>query len=190
MNRIADATLAVLWIGWLAYWGILARRAKATLRRETAVSRALHVGPLLLCGALLALPRILPAPLHDRFLPNDAIIHWLAVLATACGLAFAIWARRHLGGNWSGAVVLKADHRLIRSGPYRLVRHPIYAGLFVALLGSVVGIGEWRGLIGLALAAIAIISRVRAEDALMAETFGTEYEDYRRRTPAVLPFIA
>jgi protein-S-isoprenylcysteine O-methyltransferase Ste14 len=190
MNRITGAILAALWIGWLAYWAIQARGAKVTLRRETHVSRALHAGPLLLCGALLGVPRILPAPLHDRFLPDDAIIHGLAVLVTACGLAFAIWARRHLGGNWSGAVVLKADHRLIRSGPYRLVRHPIYTGLFVALLGTVMAIGEWRGLIGLALAAMAIISRVKAEDALMAQAFGAEYEDYRRRTPALLPFIA
>jgi protein-S-isoprenylcysteine O-methyltransferase Ste14 len=190
MSYLPGSIVLVLWLAWLAYWAIAAGKAKATIRRESAGARALHVGPLLMCAVLLAAPHILPAWLEDRFLPKDILLRWVAAALTACGLSSAVWARRHIGSNWSGAVELKADHHLIRSGPYRLVRHPIYSGLLVAILGSAILVGEWRALIGFGFAAFALIARVRAEDALMAETFGAEYVDYRRHTAALVPFLA
>ena len=190
MTHLPGAIVAVLWLSWLAYWGIAALGAKTTLREETPGSRLFHVGPLLLCGLFLSVPGILTPTFDHRFLPDDAVAHWLAVLVVACGLGFAIWARVHLGGNWSGSVALKAGHDLVRSGPYRFVRHPIYTGLLVAILGSVIEIGAWRALVGFTCALLAIAGRVRAEDALMQEIFGDEYLAYRRRTAALLPFIA
>ena len=190
MHYLPGSVIGLLWLSWIAYWAIAARSAKATLREESAAARALHVGPLLLCALLLAVPHIPPAWLGHRFLPQDLALRWVAVALTAIGLAFAVWARRHLGGNWSGAVVLKKDHHLIRSGPYRIVRHPIYSGLLLALLGTVLLVGELRALIGIALAIAAFLGRVRAEDALMEEAFGAEYRDYRRHTPALVPFLA
>jgi protein-S-isoprenylcysteine O-methyltransferase Ste14 len=189
MSRIAAFIVAGLWLSWLVYWLVAARTAKATLRRETPWARALHVGPLFLCAILLSFPRLAPPPLGRRFLPDDILLAWLGVALVACGLAFAIWARQHLGGNWSGTVALKSGHTLIRSGPYALVRHPIYSGLLLAILGSVVRIGEWRTLIGFALALFAIMNRVKAEDALMQQAFGAQYRDYWRGTPALLPFL-
>jgi protein-S-isoprenylcysteine O-methyltransferase Ste14 len=180
---------ASLWLAWLAYWGVAARGAKPILRRESAGSRALHVGPLFICALLLVEPRIvMPSVLVRRFLPDQTLLRWVGVAVVAGGLSFAVWARRHLAGNWSGAVVLKAGHSLVRSGPYALVRHPIYAGLLLAVLGSALELGELRGLLALACAVVSVTSRVLAEDALMAATFGAEYREYRQRTPALLPF--
>ena len=125
MHRMTGAVIGAIWISWLVYWMVAALGAKATLRSETPAERAYHVAPLLICAVLLGARRILPAWLDQRFLPDDALADWIGAGFVACGLAFAVWARRHLGGNWSGVVVLKADHTLIRSGPYRLVRHPI-----------------------------------------------------------------
>ena len=189
MGRVSGSVLAALWVGWFLYWLLEARNAKPTLRRETALERAFHVGPLIVCAVLLASPSLLPRSLDRGFPPDDLLLRWVGLALTGCGIAFAVWARRHLGGNWSSVVALKAGHALIRSGPYRLVRHPIYAGLLLAILGTVVVIGEWRGLIGLGFALFAIVNRARAEDALMEQTFGEEYREYRRRTPALPPFL-
>jgi protein-S-isoprenylcysteine O-methyltransferase Ste14 len=190
MQYAPGSVIGLLWLCWIAYWAIAARSAKATIRQESAAARALHVGPLLLCALLLAVPHLPPAWLESRFLPHDLALRWVAVALTALGLAFSVSARRHLGGNWSGAVVLKKDHHLIRSGPYRIVRHPIYSGLLLALIGTAILVGEWRALIAIALAFAAFVARVRAEDALMEEVFGAEYRDYRRHTPALVPFVA
>jgi protein-S-isoprenylcysteine O-methyltransferase Ste14 len=86
-------------------------------------------------------------------------------------------------------ISLKQGHDLVRSGPYRLLRHPIYAELLLAMLGSAIAWGDWRGVLAFALGMIAIVPRIGAEDALMAKTFGESYLDYRRRTFAIIPFL-
>ncbi|MGH7094060.1 MAG: methyltransferase family protein, partial [Stellaceae bacterium] len=97
-------------------------------------------------------------------------------------------ARVYLGRNWSGKVVVKEDHSLVRDGPYRWVRHPIYTGMLLALLGTALAIGEWRGFLALACALVGVLFRVHAEEARMAETF-SEYAQYRLRTSALVPGI-
>jgi protein-S-isoprenylcysteine O-methyltransferase Ste14 len=144
---------------------------------------------MVLAALLLALPpHRLPGVLNDRFLPRGALFPWLGTLLVAAGLGLASWARVHLGRNWSGTVTLKEGHTLVVSGPYGVVRHPIYTGLLFAFLGTALAIGEWRGLAAFALALFAFLYKSRAEEARMRETF-PQYADYRRRTKALLPFI-
>ncbi len=168
------------WLCWALYWWIAARGAKATQWRESAASRVAHVAPLIAAFLLLS-----PTHLPDR--PPWAL--WSGAALTLAGLAFAVWARRHLGRNWSGTITLKVDHELITSGPYRLVRHPIYAGLSLAFAGSAIASGGLRGASALALAAFAIWLRVRMEDRVMRGRFGAAYDDYARRVGAVIPAI-
>ncbi len=85
-------------------------------------------------------------------------------------------------------VVVKEDHALIRSGPYRRVRHPIYTGMLLAFLGTAVAVGEWRGLVGFVLAFVSFLLKSRMEEARMAETF-PEYAEYRRRTASLIPGV-
>jgi protein-S-isoprenylcysteine O-methyltransferase Ste14 len=106
----------------------------------------------------------------------------------AAGLAFAVWARRHLGRNWSAHVVVKEDHALIRSGPYRHLRHPIYTGILLAFLGMVLVIGELRGLLAMGCVLLSFAIKSRQEEKRMSETF-PEYEQYRRETAALIPFV-
>src|SRR5262249_56577164 len=101
--------------------------------------------PLLAAAVLMASRRLPIDGLYGRFLPATTAVAMSGIAMTAIGLAFAIWARLHLGGNWSGTITLKQDHTLVRTGPYRLVRHPIYSGLLLALLGGAIAIGEGRG---------------------------------------------
>jgi protein-S-isoprenylcysteine O-methyltransferase Ste14 len=126
--------------------------------------------------------------LTRRVLPRGNGPLLVGAVLVAAGLAFAIWARRHLGRNWSSSVVLKQDHALIRSGPYRWVRHPIYTGILLALLGTAVTIGELRAAIGFALFVVSFVLKSRAEEKWMREVF-PEYEQYRGNTAALIPGI-
>jgi protein-S-isoprenylcysteine O-methyltransferase Ste14 len=107
----------------------------------------------------------------------------------AAGLGLSIWARQHLGRNWSGTVQVKQDHQLICAGPYRLVRHPIYTGILVAFLGTAVVIGHWGGLLAVFIAFGSFWRKLTLEECFMRETFGSAYEEYRARTAALIPYL-
>ncbi len=118
---------------------------------------------------------------------SAGITDWLGVALTAAGIGFAIWARLYLGGNWSGAVTVKVGHELVRTGPYRFVRHPIYTGLITALLGTGLLRAQVRGLIALVLIYAGFKMKSKIEERAMISTFGTAYEEYRRSTGAIVP---
>jgi protein-S-isoprenylcysteine O-methyltransferase Ste14 len=107
----------------------------------------------------------------------------------ALGLGFAVWARVHLGRNWSNTVTLKRDHDLVRGGPYRLARHPIYTGALVAVLGTAIARGEWRGLLASAIVFAALWRKLGIEEKLLEEVFGDKYRSYRREVRALIPFV-
>ena len=188
MDRaVLQIIIPALWLAWLLYWIVAAADVKPTRWRETVASRLLHRVPLVLAAMLLA-PRPLEPLMTERYLPEGPLFPLLGAIMVAVGLGFAIWARRHLGGNWSGAVTLKEHHALIQTGPYRYVRHPIYTGLLLAFVGSAVAIGEWRGILSVALALLAFLLKIRVEEAGMRKTFA-EYERYQRTTAALIPFV-
>jgi len=108
---------------------------------------------------------------------------------TWLGLALTFCARFKLAGNWSASVALKQGHELIQGGPYRCVRHPIYAGALLAVAGTACPIGQWRSLLALALTLGADWYRCGREEQLMAATFGDEYRSYQSRTRRLIPFI-
>jgi len=108
---------------------------------------------------------------------------------TVIGLGFAVWARLHIGRNWDALVALKENHQLVRTGPYAIVRHPIYSGFISATLGTAIAQGDVGGLISTALIAIAWGYKSRVEEAFMIEAFGAEYEQYRREVKALIPFV-
>ena len=188
MSLLYRFLFPALWASWGAYWWLASRGTKPTERREPVASRLLHVVPLALAFALLWLDRVPGPVLNDRLFPWTPWAFWAAALVTALGMLFSIWGRAHLGGNWSGIVTVKRDHELIVSGPYALVRHPIYAGLLVAFVGSALARGEWRGVLAVVVAWAALWRKLRLEEQWMAERFGDRYLDYRRRVPALVPF--
>jgi protein-S-isoprenylcysteine O-methyltransferase len=133
-------------------------------------------------------------------LPHLPIFHFLnftsvnpdvssfGVILCAAGMAFLVWARRHLGRNWSQTVSIKKGHELVTSGPYRYVRHPMYTGGLVACIGSaIVGGGPWIFL--LIILGGLFLWRVGAEDKLMTQLFPNEYPNYKKRTKALIPFV-
>ncbi|HTT13917.1 MAG TPA: isoprenylcysteine carboxylmethyltransferase family protein [Burkholderiaceae bacterium] len=177
-----------MWLVWALYWWLASFGGKATQRREHLGSRLLHVLPLAAAIALLWPERVPFRVLNQRVFPWAPWEFWVAAFVTAAGLGFAVWARRHIGRNWSGTVTLKRDHELIVTGPYAFARHPIYTGLLVAIVGSALARGEWRGLLAIALAWAALWRKLLLEEQWMLELFGDQYAEYRRRVPALIPF--
>jgi protein-S-isoprenylcysteine O-methyltransferase Ste14 len=177
-----------LWLAWVGYWMAAAAGAKHDRRSETPASRLAHLLPLGLAIVLL----VAPSPsgwAAARFLPRSWAFYWLGAALTAAGLGFACWARVHLGRNWSAVVTVKQDHELVQSGPYRLVRHPIYTGLLLAFLGTAIARGEWLSLLAVPLALFSFMRKIRLEEQWMAEQFPHAYPDYRARVAALIPFL-
>jgi protein-S-isoprenylcysteine O-methyltransferase Ste14 len=191
MARFYNILFSMLWVAWVTYWWALSGSVKVNARRESVYSRRSYVVALLLAVVLLSVPG-LPIPfLNRRFLPAESWPLWNAIGAVlvVMGLLFTLWAREHLGRNWSDVVTIKVDHELVTSGPYRVVRHPIYTGLLVAFLGTALARGEWRGLLAVALGFWAFSRKSRVEERLMREQFGTAYEEYSQHVAGIVPFV-
>ncbi len=101
----------------------------------------------------------------------------------------AVSARIFLGRNWSAVVTIKQDHEIIRRGPYALVRHPMYSGFLLAMLGTAVAMGEVRGLLAIGLAFLGLWLKLRTEESFLVEQFGVQYVQYRQETKALIPFV-
>jgi protein-S-isoprenylcysteine O-methyltransferase Ste14 len=176
-----------LWLLWCVYWFAASVRSKPTVQQERLGSSALHKVPLLLAIALF-LPRTSAMGwLGARFLPRSEALFWLGALIVAVGLGWSVLARVYLGGNWSSSVTVKQGHELIRTGPYRWTRHPIYTGLIAAFAGSAIALGEWRGLLALALMVVAFMRKSAVEERFMMAQFPAAYPRYRAEVPALLP---
>jgi protein-S-isoprenylcysteine O-methyltransferase Ste14 len=188
---MVETGLRVSWGAVLVYWLWSAHRVKSTERIEPRVTR------LLAYWLPLALAFLLLGPgewfgdgwLHERIFPRTRAFQWAAVMLCLAGAALAIWSRQVLGSNWSSVVVVKREHALVEAGPYRRIRHPIYTGLLLLFLGNAMLVGDWRGLVAVAVVFASFWRKLRLEEAWLTERFGQAYRDYRERTGALLPTL-
>jgi protein-S-isoprenylcysteine O-methyltransferase Ste14 len=180
--RLAIALL----FAFSVYWSIAAKDSAPTKTSESKWSRGLHLA--LVNGGVLLL--ILPVPgLTRRFLPNSLVFAVAGLAIEAAFILLAVWARRALGSNWSGEVRVATGHQLIRSGPYRYIRHPIYTAVLGMYCGVALVSGEIHAPIALAIVALGYWRKIRMEERAMSETFGADHEAYRRDTWALVPFL-
>jgi protein-S-isoprenylcysteine O-methyltransferase Ste14 len=180
--------ISLTWLGWLVYWIAASRNVKAVAETASWQSRLIYSVPLFVAAVLLA-DRHLGPLLNTHLVAHTRTVAWLGAALTLAGIAFAIWARVVLGGNWSGQVTVKEGHELIRTGPYALARHPIYTGLALAIAGSALAGGELRGLIALILVVASFVYKMRIEERLMRQTFGAAYDAYAREVKALVPYV-
>lgn len=175
-----------LWVAFSVYWEIAAARAAPVERAESTASRRVHLG-LVSLGQLLV---FLPIPtLRARFLPPVPALAALGLAVQVGFLLMAIWARRTLGRSWSAAVATTAEQTLVRAGPYRTVRHPIYAALLGMYAGTTLVSGEVHALLGCAFLVLAYWRKIRLEEQLLADVYGPEYDAYRRDSWRLLPGV-
>ena len=180
--------ILALWVLWCLYWLVAARGAKPVRAREPLLQRSVFVLTIIIQAALLA-GHHWPALLMHQVIPGGWIRYGFAVGLIVIGLGFSIWARAVLGSNWSGTVTVKVDHELVMTGPYRRVRHPIYTGILLAVLGTWLAAGQVRGLLAFLIALLALWLKSRVEERWMTREFGEQYGAYQRRTWALLPCV-
>ena len=178
------------WCVWLLVWVALSRRVKRVARRESPVLRLAHLVPMTIAGGLM----LFSTPdggtwLERRLLPRAGWMAYAGCALVLAGLAFAIWARLVLAGNWSGTVTLKQDHELVATGPYAWARHPIYTGLLAAMLGTAIAIDQVRGVMALVIMTVAFLRKMRTEEEFMRQAFAERYREYQRRVAALIPGI-
>ncbi len=191
MQPPMEHALKTTWLALGLYWLWSSRHVKPVRHTESFLKRfaAYHL-PMLVAGALLG-----PGAwygkswLNQRFLPELAVFQAVGLALAIAGVAFACWARHTLGRNWSAAAQLKYEHELIQSGPYRLVRHPIYTGLLLAFLGTALMLGEWRAIVAFSIILISLLHKYRVEERMMHMHFGSRYLEYAARTKALVPAI-
>jgi len=189
MRLLNEDLFPVLWLAWGIYWLASSRWASEVKRRQTSFARRLYLAEMAVAASLFTFPGLGYGWLGRRILSRTEALFLVGAAFLVLGLGFTVWARLTLGRNWSGYVTLKAGHRLIRSGPYSLVRHPIYTGLLFAMLGTTIAIDEWRAVLALILATEAQVRKLRIEERWLSEEFGSEYTAYRREVKALVPWL-
>jgi len=183
-----DYFFPVVWIVFFLYWQIKSADTKTTQRIEPAASRILRVFIFLV--AIVILATRIPLPwLYRHLWPVRLWSFWLGAVITIAGLLFAVWARVHLGRNWSRSVTIKQGHELISTGPYAVVRHPIYTGILTGFLGMAISISQVRGFIAFVLVFLAFWIKLRIEEQWMRSQFGETYAAYAHKTAALVPYL-
>ena len=175
------------WTIWAVWWLAMAFFSKSTKRRESAAQRVEHLVPALLGFALVFREGFAGAWLARPIVAANPVLLGLCVMVTILGLLFAVWARLILGSNWSGTVTIKTNHQLIRRGPYRWIRHPIYTGMLAALLATAVIQGLLSGMIGFAFVLLALYRKARREESFLSQEFGDGFLEHRQHTGMFLP---
>ncbi len=178
----------VLWAAFFVLWfgvGLRAARTEATpgIQREASYRLLNVVGGVMLFW-----------PPHTTFTPplwtNPEAVHWAMLALMLAGFGFCWWARRHLGKLWSGSITRKEGHRVVDTGPYALVRHPIYTGLILSAAALAVKSAAILNFAGVAVFIFSWWMKARLEEKFLAEELGAEaYAAYRARVPMLVPFM-
>lgn len=180
----------VIQAAWLvlgAYWVASALGTKKVAVNESSGLRVFRLAMLALMLTLLMTDWFKFGTLAWRFVPRHSPVVWFGAVLTCVGAAVAMWARWNLGRNWSDKVVLKVDHELIRSGPYRYLRHPIYTGVLLAVAGTALEIGELRGILAFIVLGTNYYVKATREEKILAENFGDAFAEHKRETGFFLP---
>ena len=175
------------WFVWCVWWLMMAFFSKSAKRRENVWQRFEHLVPTILGFALIFDEKQRLHWLTQAVFPDIPSIALLSVAVTILGLLLAVWARVALGANWSGSITIKRDHQLIRRGPYRFIRHPIYTGMLTALLATAVAQQQTSGLLGFAVVLVALYRKARREESFLSQEFGEAFVAHRQHTGMFLP---
>ena len=183
---LTGIAILACWVFLTVYWNISARSIKPVAESQDWSGRLARM-PIWL-GYILFIV-IWAHPFGTVAIRPSAASSALAVAICAMGLLVSIWSRRALGSEWSRDVELKQGHKLVKRGPYALVRHPIYTGHLLMGLGTAIGSGLLVGFAGLALFFVGFWIKLRQEERLLVRIFPEEYPAYRARVRALVPFV-
>lgn len=172
-----------------AFWLLTAIGQKRAVYVESAEVTARHGLAALAAFLLLLAPWTSIGPFGWQVASHSQLSDWAGLAIGIAGFAVAFWARTLLGGEWSSSVALKAEHRLITIGPYAWLRHPIYSGLLLAMLGTAIAGNQVRMYIAVPVAFCAFWYKSRLEERLLLQAMGARYQQYQQRTRAMIPGV-
>lgn len=175
------------WIVFVVYWAIGALKTRRTEQKESFASRYGILFLEILGFALLFSDEAEIGFLGHRVVPRTYALGIAGVTLTWAGIALALWARWHLGQYWSARITIKEDHKLISTGPYARLRHPIYSGLDLAAIGSALAIDRWRCVVGVCLIILGYWIKARREEAMLTAQFGADFQEHSRHTGFLFP---
>jgi protein-S-isoprenylcysteine O-methyltransferase Ste14 len=188
MNLRGFALIVIgCWLAFIAYWIISAFKVKATAERGSFRSTLAYRLPLVFGFVLIGIFGW-HYPMNLPLTPDTGVTRWAGAFVCVAGLAVTIWARATLGGNWSSDVQFKEGHQLVKKGPYRFVRHPIYTGILIMSSAQAIQFGRLHFWLGLLVVFIGLWIKLKQEEAVMLKYF-PEYADYRKQVKAIVPFV-
>jgi protein-S-isoprenylcysteine O-methyltransferase Ste14 len=187
---LPETALWILWAAWFVTWWIAALWSDRSVHRP-GLLREMKYRAFTIAGVILLFPvSRLPVPARLTLWHARDAVAWTLFAVAGVGLAFSWWARLHLGRLWSSNVTRKSSHHVIDTGPYGLVRHPIYTGVTLAALATALMRGTVPALAGFGLLTLGWYIKARLEEAFLREQIGAEaYDAYARRVPMLVPFI-
>ena len=188
MAAIANQIIFWCWIIFLAYWFISAFRTKTIVQRQSFEATLAHRLPVSLGWFLMAIDEWSP-PMNDVLTPHNDLMRAIGAAVCVLGLFTCLWARHTLAGNWSSDVTFKQNHELIKTGPYRFVRHPIYTGLLLMSLGTALDLARVRFWLALPLWFIGFWIKLKQEEKVMLQHFPDAYPIYKKQAKALVPFV-
>jgi protein-S-isoprenylcysteine O-methyltransferase Ste14 len=188
MNPVS--AIGYAWIAWVVSWWLAAVWSSPTVKRPAA-GREIPYRIVVLVGIAL-LAGLYPHRFYSEIVlwRTGVTLGWAMVALAVAGFLFMWWARIYLGKLWSASVQLKTDHRIVDTGPYGVVRHPIYTGIIVAGFASAILRGTVAGFLGAFLMTISWYIKARVEERFLREQLGPDtYDAYAKRVPMLVPFV-
>ena len=188
MYNIYKFIIIILWGIFGSYWLYYWVGNKDDAYKQKSTTRMLVWFTL----AVIFLSGYLPLPVNNildiKLLNKTNLSGTTGDLVCCIGTIISIWSRKILGTNWSSVVTLKQDHELVESGPYKYIRHPIYTGMILGLIGTTIVIGNLKALIIIVVIIAGLIKKIFDEEKLLTANL-TEYSDYKKRTKRLVPFV-
>jgi protein-S-isoprenylcysteine O-methyltransferase Ste14 len=172
-------------VGWAAFWIYWLFAAFSMKRGQVLWSRDLGIRAVI---AAIVVIVFRSGALRGHGMNTEPWRAGLGIVLFALGLAFAVWARVHIGRNWGTPMTRKDDPDLVTSGPYHLVRHPIYSGILLAGVGTAVAL-SWLWLVAVVLAGVYFVYSATVEERYLTERFPDTYPSYRHSTKMLVPFV-
>ncbi len=192
MITIGGSLTVVLacWIVMGLYWAVSAIFAKkAVTKRDWRIAILWRVVLIAAVIVFVASDKSGAIAFFDAVLSSAYASPIVGSILTVIGVIGALWSRTVLGRNWSGYATYKEGHELVTSGPYRIVRHPMYLSIILMLIGTIVYYGSLLILVALVGFTIMFVRRIHKEDAYMQQLFGKRFERYAQSTRALIPWV-
>lgn len=185
---VVGLAIGIAWIAWAVSWIAASLWASTAANRPSLREEAVY-RVLTIAGAALMFLQFRDMADWNLLFATPRWLQWLLFAVEVAGFAFCWWARLHLGTLWSARVTRKDDHRIVDTGPYAIVRHPIYTGLIAALLATVIAFPGLLNMAGCAILILSFVLKARLEERFLKQELGAEaYEGYQRRVPMLVPF--